>query len=187
MIQTILADLRSSVDSTRLSGFSYWARVIGRSLLSPAAHVVVMYRISTVLYRNPLTRPFAFLLRTISIVYTGSEIHPAAVIGPGLTLVHCQQVMIGQGVVIGSNARICHNVSIGGDAGSTEFAGCPKIGDYVQIGMAALIMGPVTVGDWSQIGAQSLVIKDVPARAIVAGSPARVLRMVDDVPVGPIC
>jgi serine O-acetyltransferase len=53
--------------------------------------------------------------------------------------------------------------------------------------MAALIMGPVTVGDWSQVGAQSLVIKDVPARAIVAGSPARVLRMVDDVPVGPIC
>lgn len=179
LIQTMLADMKAPVDHTRLSGRAYWARVIGRAVLTPAAHVVIIWRISTVLYKSPFTRPFAYLLRTVSGVWGGTDIHPAAEIGPGLVLLHSHKVVIGEGIRIGRNARISHGVSIGGDEGSTEFRGCPTIGDYVQIGMDAIIMGPVVVGDRAQIGAQALVMKDVPPLAIVVGSPARVLRILE--------
>jgi 2,3,4,5-tetrahydropyridine-2-carboxylate N-succinyltransferase len=51
--------------------------------------------------------------------------------------------------------------------------------------MDAIILAGITVGDRAVIGAQALVTKDVPAGAIVAGSPARVLRMRDDVEPAP--
>ncbi len=179
LIHTILADMKAPVDHTRLSGRAYWARVIGRTVLTPAAHVVIIWRISTVLYKNPFTRPLAYLLRTFTSVWGGTDIHPAAEIGPGLVLLHSHMVLIGEGVRIGRNARIAHGVSIGGDEGRTDFRGCPTIGDYVQIGMYGIIMGPVTIGDRAQIGAQALVMKDVPPLGIAAGSPARVLRVLE--------
>lgn len=52
------------------------------------------------------------------------------------------------------------------------------IGDNVQIGMRAMIMPGVTIGDGAVIGANSIVTKDVPPYAIVAGQPARVIKFV---------
>ncbi|MDP3892942.1 serine O-acetyltransferase [Nocardioides sp.] len=180
LIQTILADLKAPVDPTRNSGLRLWAKALLKGAVAPSVHVVIAFRLSQVLYRSVLTRPFAFLLRTFTIVWGGTEIHPDAKIGPGLCLVHSHKVVIGEGVVIGSNARICHGVSIGGDMGRHDLFACPEIGDWVQIGMDAIIMGPVKVGDHAQIGAQSLVVKDVPAHGVAAGSPARVLRIKDE-------
>jgi acetyltransferase-like isoleucine patch superfamily enzyme len=54
------------------------------------------------------------------------------------------------------------------------------IGDGVSIGLHAIVMGPVTVGEHSVISAQALVVRDVPAHAVVAGSPARVVKMLDE-------
>lgn len=54
------------------------------------------------------------------------------------------------------------------------------IGKGVWVGSNATILPGVTVGDHAVIGAASVVTKDVPARAIVAGSPARVIRSIDD-------
>jgi len=50
------------------------------------------------------------------------------------------------------------------------------IGHDVWIGMDVLILEGITIGTGAVIGAQSLVTCDVPPYAIVAGSPARVLR-----------
>lgn len=50
------------------------------------------------------------------------------------------------------------------------------VGDDVWIGARAVILPGVTVGDHAVIGAGSVVRKDVPAWAIVAGVPARVIR-----------
>ncbi|MFJ3486288.1 CatB-related O-acetyltransferase [Pseudomonas sp. NPDC090202] len=50
------------------------------------------------------------------------------------------------------------------------------IGHDVWIGMDVLILEGVTIGTGAVIGAQSLITKDVPPYAIVAGSPAKVLR-----------
>lgn len=52
-----------------------------------------------------------------------------------------------------------------------------RIGDDVFIGMNSLILKGVTIGDGSVIGAQSVVTGDVPPRAVVAGNPAKIVRM----------
>lgn len=182
LLRTLVADLESHVDSTRRSGLDYWARVVGKLVFAPAVQVVVIFRISALLYKSPLTRPVSFILRAFTIVWGGTEIHPAAQIGAGLCLVHSQKVLIGEGVVIGKDARISHGVSIGGDAGRygpQDLAGWPTIGDGVTIALDSIVLGPVTIGDGAVIGAQSFVVKDVPARSVVAGSPARVVRNLD--------
>jgi len=52
-----------------------------------------------------------------------------------------------------------------------------EIGDYVWIGARAIILKGVKIGKYAVVGAGSVVTKDVPDYAIVAGIPARILRM----------
>ncbi|HYN91204.1 MAG TPA: acyltransferase [Thermoleophilaceae bacterium] len=52
-----------------------------------------------------------------------------------------------------------------------------RVGNNVWIGYGACILRGVTVGDNAVIGTNSVVTRDVPANAVVAGVPARVLRM----------
>jgi acetyltransferase-like isoleucine patch superfamily enzyme len=52
-----------------------------------------------------------------------------------------------------------------------------RVGHNVWIGYGACILRGVTVGDNAIIGTSSVVTKDVPANAVVAGIPARVIRM----------
>jgi len=47
----------------------------------------------------------------------------------------------------------------------------------VEVGANAVILGGIRLGDESIIGAGSVVLHDVPPRAVVAGNPARVLRI----------
>lgn len=51
-----------------------------------------------------------------------------------------------------------------------------EIGDFVWIGANAFICGGVKIGDNSVIGANSVVTKNVPPHAIVAGVPAKLLK-----------
>lgn len=54
------------------------------------------------------------------------------------------------------------------------------IGRNVWIGANVTILPGVTIGEDAVIAAASVVTKDVPARALVVGSPARVIRTVED-------
>jgi acetyltransferase-like isoleucine patch superfamily enzyme len=52
-----------------------------------------------------------------------------------------------------------------------------NIGHNVWIGYGACVLRGVSVGDNSIVGTNSVVTKDVPANAVVAGIPARIIRM----------
>jgi acetyltransferase-like isoleucine patch superfamily enzyme len=54
-----------------------------------------------------------------------------------------------------------------------------EVGSNVWIGYGACILRGVSVGDNSIVGTNSVVTKDVPANAVVAGVPARIVRMRD--------
>jgi acetyltransferase-like isoleucine patch superfamily enzyme len=51
-----------------------------------------------------------------------------------------------------------------------------RIGAHAWIGLGSIVMKGVTVGDGAVVAAGSVVTSDVPARAIVAGNPARQVR-----------
>jgi serine O-acetyltransferase len=53
--------------------------------------------------------------------------------------------------------------------------GAPRLGDRVDIGAGAKLLGPITIGDDSAIGANAVVLCDVPANCIAVGVPARIL------------
>jgi len=63
--------------------------------------------------------------------------------------------------------------------GRTAFAAV-TIGDGADIGIGAIILPGVTVGRGAQVGAGAVVTADVPDFAVVAGVPAKVLRMRGD-------
>jgi 2,3,4,5-tetrahydropyridine-2-carboxylate N-succinyltransferase len=54
------------------------------------------------------------------------------------------------------------------------------IGDDVLVGANAVVLEGVQVGAGAVIAAGAIVTQDVPAGAVVAGSPAKIVKMVDD-------
>ena len=59
--------------------------------------------------------------------------------------------------------------------GTATDNGYPVIGNDVEIGCGARILGPVRIGDGAVIGANAVVIADVPAGAVAVGIPARIV------------
>lgn len=177
MLSTIEADLRANVDATRRIGLRFWLWVLAKAAFAPQVHVVVLHRFASALRGTPLA-PLAYLLRTVGLAWSGAEIHPDARLGPGFALVHSSGVVIGAGVRAGARCRVHQGVTLGEPGlGEPGRAGFPTLGDDVLLGAHAVVLGARRVGDGAVVGANSVVTADVPAHAIVAGSPARVVRM----------
>jgi serine acetyltransferase len=97
--------------------------------------------------------------------------------GKGLILYHGQALVINQNVIIGDNCTLRNSVTIGHKKlADGSLSKCPQIGNNVDIGANACIIGDITIGDNVIIGAGAVVVKDVPAYSIVAGNPARILN-----------
>ena len=109
-----------------------------------------------------------------------------AVVGKNVRLEHyALGVVIHPNVTMGDDVRIYHHVTIAGEMA----IGAPErvvIGNRVIIGVNAVILPRanqgLSIGDDVLIGAGAIVTKDIPDRAIVAGTPAIILRLRDDVP-----
>jgi acetyltransferase-like isoleucine patch superfamily enzyme len=97
-----------------------------------------------------------------------------------------------EGVTIEDNVFVGHNVAFINDSfprATTEGGKLQSETDWrvertlvrkgASIGSGCTILANVTIGQDSLVGAGSVVTKDVPPSAIVAGSPARVLRFID--------
>ena len=52
----------------------------------------------------------------------------------------------------------------------------PTLGDNVDLGCNSVIIGGIHVGNGAIIGAGSVVLHDVPAGAVVAGNPAKIVK-----------
>ena len=102
-------------------------------------------------------------------------------IGNGTYLNRNVEIIAQQEVVIGRDCMVAWDVVIMDTdqhgLGGNPPVGLPvRIGDRVWIGCRAIILKGVTIGDDAVVAAGSVVTKDVPAQAVVAGVPARVIR-----------
>lgn len=83
-------------------------------------------------------------------------------------------VVIDEDVIIGKNCCFYQNVTIGKKYGT--HGGSPVIGNNVRIYANACVIGDIKIGDNAVIGAGSVVTHDVPANAVVAGNPAKIIK-----------
>jgi serine O-acetyltransferase len=75
---------------------------------------------------------------------------------------------------IGDDVHIRHNTTLGVARRGDPRAMKPVIEDRVDIGVGAVIAGPITVGHDSVVGANAVVLADVPPRSLAVGIPARI-------------
>ena len=139
----------------------------------PGLHALVWHR--AVVHRawRANFRWLASWLAHWSRFLTGIEIHPGATIGRRLFIDHAMGVVIGETAEVGDDVMLYHGVTLGGR--SMERAKRhPTLEDGVTVGAGARILGPVTIGRCAQVGANAVVVKDVPAEAVVVGVPGQV-------------
>lgn len=104
-----------------------------------------------------------------------SKVPASAKIGKGTRLGYGGiGVVIHDRASIGERVMIGPNVTIGGRSGHSQV---PVIGNDVDISTGAKVLGPVTIGHHAIIGANAVVINDVPDCAVVAGVPARIIKL----------
>jgi acetyltransferase-like isoleucine patch superfamily enzyme len=104
-------------------------------------------------------------------IQNGAQIYNPAVIGSG--------VFIGPGVLL-TNDLYPRAVNLSFEKKTSEDWNSVgvMIGDGASIGAGAICVAPVEIGKWAMVAAGSVVIKNVPAFALVAGVPAKRIKWV---------
>ncbi|QHT46478.1 2,3,4,5-tetrahydropyridine-2,6-dicarboxylate N-acetyltransferase [Halobacillus sp. ACCC02827] len=112
-----------------------------------------------------------------AVIMFGAMINIGSVIGEG--------TMIDMNVVLGGRATVGKNCHIGAGAVLAGVIEPPSakpvvIEDGVVIGANAVVLEGVTVGEGAVVAAGAIVTEDVPPNTLVAGTPAKVLKEIDD-------
>jgi putative colanic acid biosynthesis acetyltransferase WcaB len=146
--------------------------------------MVAMYRVanfaSRARKRSRINTLWAWIVlvayRFLTEIVFGYEIPAATQIGKSFFIDHGFSIVINKHSVLGDRCRIKHSVTIGCKTLPNGGQGpSPIIGDDVDIGAGAIIIGAVRIGNFAKIGAGAIVMHDVPAGGVVVGPYARVL------------
>ena len=131
------------------------------------------YTVRPALLRKPLSLVYKFMKIAVQIT-TGIDLPCEASVGRRLRIEHFGGIVVSGDAVIGDDVVIRNGVTIG--LKRTGERGAPRIGDRVDIGSGARILGAVSVGEGAVVGANAVVLCDVPAGALAVGVPARIKR-----------
>lgn len=129
------------------------------------------------LLRAPLTLIYRHLYRRARNRY-GIELPHSVVIGRRVRIEHQGGIVVHGSAVIGDDVIIRQGVTIG-NRHLDRPDDAPVIGNRVNIGSGAVILGAITVGDDVSIGSNAVVLDDVPAGSTVVG-PRAAIRTRDE-------
>jgi len=144
-------------------------------LADPGTWVVFTYRLGRALRQLPRLlrlparcahKPFELAIGTLARV----ALPPSAKVGGGLRVGRVGGIRVAPDAYIGRDCDLGEGVTI------AACGGAPWIGDRVQIGPGARLIGPIRVGNDVVIAPNAVVESDVPDGTTVAGTPARVVH-----------
>lgn len=114
--------------------------------------------------------PVIIAYRLFTEMLLGIELRPKTLVGPGLAIYHGFGLVVNDHCEIGSRVKLRNGVTIGNreDGGPV-----PRVGDDVEIGAGAIILGGIELGNGCRVGAGSVVLRSVDEGVTVVGNPAR--------------
>lgn len=185
-----LVGLLDDVNSARHGTAPFGVPVLGTGELLPTLleegvrHLVVA--IGSCSARLELTaRAEALGFECPTLVHPRAFVSPTAVLGGGTVVAAFGHVgpgsTVGKAVIVNTGASVDHDCRIGDGAHIAPGAvlgGGVSIGRGAWVGLGSSVIQDRTVGERSTVGAGSVVVRDLPARVVAWGSPARVQREV---------
>lgn len=112
------------------------------------------------------------LLKCFSDMLLGIDLPCEAMIGERLVIEHTGAIVISGDAIFGNDCVLRQGVTVG--LRHRGIRGSPKLGDRVDVGAGAKLLGPIRIGSDVAIGANAVVLCDVPDHCIAVGVPARV-------------
>jgi serine acetyltransferase len=153
----------------------------GRDLTRPGFQALAVHRfgawrmgIGSKALRAPLSVFYRALYRSVRNLY-GIELPYTVQVGRRVVFEHQSGIVVHGNAVIGDDCVIRQDVTIGNRRADRPLD-APRLGNRVNVGAGAKVLGAVQIGDDAQIGANAVVCEDVPAGAVAVGVPARVVR-----------
>lgn len=143
---------------------------------SPGFQLTVLLRLQEACLRLSFVgKAFRKLLWYLTTIRFGSEISLSTKIGGGVYIPHPWGIVIGDGVVIGKKVTIFHQVTLGrADFKKKEL---PVVENGAVIYAGAKVFGNVVIGEDAIIASNAVVLSSAPPGSVVAGIPARVVRL----------
>ncbi len=158
---------------------SFWKKIIQQAYTHPGMAAVVVYRFGQwvqVACKIPIIRQLCQILYCFGFnmvrLLLQIEIPRGAVIGGGLRIDHFGGIIINREVVAGKNFYITNGVVVG-----HAVNGVPMIGDNVTLNIGTKVIGKITLGNHVISGAGAVITKSFPDYAVIAGVPAKLLRL----------
>jgi serine O-acetyltransferase len=154
--------------------------VHGRDWSLPGFRAVAVYRFGVwrMQFENPMVRlPLSFVYRRLYRKMRNSygiELPHSAKIGRRLRIEHQSDIVVHGECEIGDDCVLRQGVTLGCRYLDRPLE-APMLGDRVNVGAGAKILGGVRIGDGANIGANSVVLKDVGRGETAVGIPAKIL------------
>jgi serine O-acetyltransferase len=124
--------------------------------------------------RAPFSLLYRAMYRHVRNVY-GIDLPYTVQLGRRVIIEHQSAIVIHGDCQIGEDCILRQGVTLGNRYVEKPLE-APKLGDRVNVGAGAKILGKITLGDDVNIGANAVVLIDVPAGGTAVGIPARLLH-----------
>jgi serine O-acetyltransferase len=160
MFRNLKADLQTYQGNFGAQGF--WVMLVYRfGRWRYSVRPAVLRKFFSLLYK--------ILYKFIQII-TGIELPCEVEIGKNFVIDHFGGIVVSGFASFGDNCRIRNGVVVG--LKNVENLGAPNIGNNVDIGAGAKVLGNIRIGNNVLIGANAVVITDIPDNSIAVGVPA---------------